>query len=179
MVKQNLNLSEQALTANIWEEEISLERNEYLRNQGDIDRSVYLITEGCLRVFVIDELEEHSIRFAYQGNITAALDSHFTGQPTDIFIQALRKTKVKKASYQSFMTWIDSNAALKDTWMETLKALVLQQMERERDLLCASPLTRYNRVLKRSPQLFQEVPAKYIANYLRMTPETLSRLQKS
>ena len=52
-------------------------------------------------------------------------------------------------------------------------------MERERDILTSSPLERYNRVLKRSPLLFQEIPNKYIADYLRMTPETLSRIKKS
>jgi hypothetical protein len=56
---------------------------------------------------------------------------------------------------------------------------VLQQMERERDILTSSPLERYKRVLERSPQLFQEIPNKYIASYLRMTPETLSRIKKS
>jgi len=55
----------------------------------------------------------------------------------------------------------------------------LQQMERERDLLTSSPMERYLRVKDRSPQLFQEIPNKYIASYLRMTPETLSRLKKS
>jgi hypothetical protein len=34
-------------------------------------------------------------------------------------------------------------------------------------------------VFKRSPQLFQEIPNKHIASYLRMSPETLSRLKKS
>jgi CRP/FNR family transcriptional regulator, anaerobic regulatory protein len=55
--------------------------------------------------------------------------------------------------------------------------LVVQQMQRELDLLTASPIERYRRVIARSPQLFQEVPLKYIADYLRMTPETLSRLR--
>jgi lipocalin len=56
---------------------------------------------------------------------------------------------------------------------------VYQQIEREKDILTASPRERYLRVLKRSPQLFQEIPDKYIANYLRMSPETLSRMKKS
>jgi hypothetical protein len=43
--------------------------------------------------------------------------------------------------------------------------------------LINAPAERYERVLKRSPKLFQEVPNKYIANYLRMSPETLSRLK--
>lgn len=62
---------------------------------------------------------------------------------------------------------------------QLLEQLVLQQMEREQDLLINSPEERYRRVLQRSPQLFQEVPHKYIASYLRMTPETLFRIKKA
>jgi hypothetical protein len=57
--------------------------------------------------------------------------------------------------------------------------IIYDQFEREKDILTYSPLKRYQRVLKRSPQLFQEIPNKYIASYLRMSPETLSRLKKS
>lgn len=64
-------------------------------------------------------------------------------------------------------------------WTNILEDLVIQQMEREIDILTQSPKERYDRVLKRSPQLFQEIPNKHIANYLRMSAETLSRLKKS
>lgn len=64
-------------------------------------------------------------------------------------------------------------------WVKILENLVIQQMEREIDILTSSPKERYERVLKRSPQLFQHIPNRHIANYLRMTPETLSRLKKS
>jgi CRP/FNR family transcriptional regulator, anaerobic regulatory protein len=60
-----------------------------------------------------------------------------------------------------------------------MESLIVQQIEREVDLLTASPTERLARVLKRSPNLFQEVPLKYIASYLRMTPETLSRIRNS
>jgi len=64
-------------------------------------------------------------------------------------------------------------------WLEVLNQLIYQQIEREQDLLITSPIERYKRVLQRSPLLFQEIPNKYIASYLRMTPETLSRIKKS
>ena len=64
-------------------------------------------------------------------------------------------------------------------WTKILEDLVIQQIEREKDLLVSSPKERYERVLRRSPILFQEVSNRHIANYLRMTPETLSRLKKS
>jgi CRP-like cAMP-binding protein len=60
-----------------------------------------------------------------------------------------------------------------------MEQLIYQQLEREKDLLTSSPTERYAKVKQRSPQLFQEIPHKYIASYLRMTPETLSRLKKS
>jgi hypothetical protein len=64
-------------------------------------------------------------------------------------------------------------------WQSVLESLILQQMNREIDLLISSPKERFDRVLARSPRLFQEVASRYIANYLRMKPETLSRLKKS
>ena len=62
-------------------------------------------------------------------------------------------------------------------WNSILEDLNLQQFEREIDLLTQSPWERYHRLLKRSPQVFQQIPNKHIANYLRMTPETLSRIK--
>jgi CRP-like cAMP-binding protein len=65
-----------------------------------------------------------------------------------------------------------------EIWSQLQTGLIFGMMERELDLLTTSPQERYQRILERSPHLFQLVPAKYIANYLRMSPETLSRLQK-
>lgn len=165
--------------ADLWENTLTLQRNEYLKVQGSTDTRLYHITKGCLRVFVVDEFEEHTIRFGYTGNVIAALDSFITEQPSDMFIQALRKTEVKVLEKAPYMEFVKSTPERFQCWMQILEQLVYQQLERERDLLTASPADRYQRVLERSPQLFQEVPNKYIAAYLRMTPETLSRLKKS
>ncbi len=67
----------------------------------------------------------------------------------------------------------------KELWNQVMEALIIQQFERECDLLIQAPQIRFKRVQERSPRLFQEVPLKYIASYLRMTPETLSRIQNS
>ncbi len=64
-------------------------------------------------------------------------------------------------------------------WIALLENLLLQQMEREKDILTPSTKERYLRVLRRSPRLFQEIPNKYIADYLGISAETLSRLKKS
>ncbi|SKB85488.1 Crp/Fnr family transcriptional regulator [Daejeonella lutea] len=157
---------------------IVLDRNEYLKVKGSIDTNVYYVESGSLRAFVLDDYEEQVIRFGYQGNLIVALDSFLTGRPSDLFIQAIKKTELKVITKQQMDAFLASETN-KLLWIQILEQLVLQQMEREVDILTSSPKERYNRVLKRSPQLFQEIPNRHIANYLRMSPETLSRLKKS
>lgn len=158
--------------------EITISRNEFLKLKGSIDTNLYYIESGSLRIFVLDESEEQTIRFGYKNNLIVSLDSFLTDKPSDLFIQAIKKTVVKvitKTQIEQFLE-VEKNRIL---WIKILENLVFQQMEREVDILTNSPKERYLRVLKRSPQLFQEISNRHIANYLRMSPETLSRLKKS
>jgi CRP-like cAMP-binding protein len=163
----------------LWQKDVELSRNEYLTVKGSINTNLYLVLEGSLRMFVIDESEEQVIRFGYRNSLVAALDSFISEKPSDLYIQALKKTTLKCIKKSTLMNFISSSTEYIEIWNFVLENFVLQQMERERDILTSSPQERYNRVLKRSPQLFQEIPSKHIASYLRMTPETLSRIKKS
>ena len=168
-MKQIINLSEKTIT---------IGRNEFLKVKGSIDTNLYYVESGSVRIFVLDDYEEQTIRFGYKENIIVSLDSFLTGKPSDLFIQAIKKSVIKvvtKPQIDHFLK-TETNSNL---WTKILENLVVQQMEREIDILTNSPKERYERVLKRSPQLFQEIPNKHIANYLRMSPETLSRLKKS
>ena len=69
------------------------------------------------------------------------------------------------------MAFIESSKSAMRSHIHVMNLLVLSMLERETDLLIKSPQVRYEKVLKRSPQLFQEIPLTYIASYLRMTPE--------
>ena len=164
---------------NSWEKTIVLKRNEFLKVKGSTDTNLYFVLEGSLRIFIEDEFEEHTIRFGYQNSFIAALDSFIKETPSDLYIQALKKTRLHVMSKPAYLRFIEEDPDHKELWWQIIESLICQQMEREVDILISSPLERYKRVLERSPQLFQEIPNKYIASYLRMSPETLSRIQKS
>ncbi|WP_268846240.1 Crp/Fnr family transcriptional regulator [Flavobacterium aestivum] len=160
-------------------ETITLQRNEFLKVKGSIDTNIYFIESGSLKIFVLDDFEEQIIRFGYKDDLIVALDSFLTGRPSDFYIQAIKKITLKIIPKNLFVDFINKSDENKSLWINILEDLVLQQIEREKDILTTSPKERFNRVLKRSPKLFQEIPNKHIANYLRMSPETLSRLKKS
>ena len=169
MLTDLISLSEKTLT---------LQRNEYLSVSGTIDTNIYFVKSGSLRIFVSNDKDEDQIvRFGYTNNLVVSLDSYLTGKPSVFSIQALKKTDLRVITKKQLQDYLnrDHHSVI---WNNILENLVLQQMERELDLLTSSPEERYQRVLTRSPQLFQEIPHRYIANYLRMSAETLSRLQK-
>lgn len=157
-------------------EPVVLARNEYLLKEGEVERFAYFIADGALRVFLVSEFEEHTIRFGYKDSIITSLSSFITGKPSEFYLQAIRKTTVYKFPKEQFLEKVHSTESGVREYNAMLQNLVLQQMEREVDLLTHSPAERLKRVMERSPQLFQEIPSKYVASYLRMTPETLSRL---
>jgi len=162
-----------------WTDTIELKRNEFLVQKNMVHTHLYLVQEGSLRVFIEDEDEEHTIRFGYQGSLITALDSFLTEKPTSFYIQAIKKCHLKVISKKHYLEVINAKEEYKKLWNDLLQDFVHQQIEREIDLITYSPKKRFERVFKRSPQLFQEIPQKYIASYLRMTPETLSRILKS
>ena len=166
-------------THHVWEGERVLKRGEELKSARSIDTRLYFIEYGALRIYFHDPEGEHTMRLRYSDNLIAALDSFISEKPTDLIIEALKETKVKYVEKKRYMEFVNSSVERVSAWTESLTHLIFQQLERERDILTQSPVQRYLRVLERSPQLFQEIPHKYIASYLRMTPETLSRLKKS
>lgn len=174
-----MSILQKLLNSDLFKKKMTLSRYQYLSIEAEINTNIYFIESGSVRIFIRDKDEERVIRFGYPGNIIVSLDSFLSGKPSDFFIQTLKKTEIRMASKKDFYEFIHSSDENLKFWTLILEDLVLQQMEREKDLLINSPKERYERVLKRSPQLFQEIPNKYIANYLRMSPETLSRLKKS
>lgn len=166
-------------THHLWEQEKTFARNTYLVTKGTISTQVFFITQGSCRVFIHDGEEEKTIRFGYKNSFIVTLDSYLSNKPTFFQMQAIKQCQVKIVSKAALEKLLHQDLAHTLLWQQILQALIYQQLEREVDILTTSPQERYNRVFARSPQLFQEIPHKYIASYLRMTPETLSRLKKS
>jgi len=154
-------------------------RGEIILKEGEIERNLYLVKNGAIRVFYVTEFEEQIIRFGYEGSLINSLSSFLKETPSEFYIEAIRKTALKVISKETLNKLINESIDNLKQYNKLLEMLITQQIDREIDILITSPSERLERVLSRSPNLFQEIPLKYIASYLRMTPETLSRIRNS
>jgi len=174
-----MNIQDILFASGIFTRQVNIKRHEFLKMQGTIDSNIYFIKSGSLKISLYNNSEEQIIRFGYAGNIVVSLDSFISGQKSDFVMQAIKKSELLVAGKDDFTDFIHSSEQNLIIYTKMLEDLVLQQMTRERDLLIHSPRERFENLFARNPKLFQVIPNRHIANYLRMSPETLSRLKKS
>ncbi|OAV43461.1 Crp/Fnr family transcriptional regulator [Lewinella sp. 4G2] len=162
----------------MWEGRTTLKRGDFLHQPGDRNDTIYLVETGTIQVYVVTNGgEEQIIRFAYPGDVYSAIDCLLTGRPTILSARAIRACTLLSLPGRMYRERILGNPKAAQLWQQVSAWMLVGQLDREIDLLIKNPAERYRRVLERSPQLFQEIPARYIANYLRMTPETLSHIR--
>lgn len=162
----------------LWKGDKTLKRGQTLHLPGDRDSDLYYVASGSLYTAVtVEEDREQIIRFGYSGDFFTAIDTFLTSEPTMFCTTAIQRCDLKVIDRATYHQSLRDHEALQVVWDHVMHALVIGQLEREIDLLTTDAAARYQRVWERSPRLFQEIPAKYIANYLRMSPETFSRIR--
>ncbi len=154
-------------------------RGDFLLKEGEIERNIYFVEKGAVRVFLMNDVEEQTIRLGYKGYFINSFSSFMTEKPSALYVDIIRKTTIKIIPKSYLQELANENLENLQQYANFLELMIVQQLEREIDLLTPSFSERLERVLKRSPNLFKEIPLKYIASYLRMTPETLSRIRKN
>lgn len=162
-----------------WGIEKTLSKGGFLIREGEMEHHLYLILQGELLIYYERDGLEQTVGFGYEDTLICSFPSFIRLQPSDYYIKALSETKLIGISRRDFYDLLHQHNALETVWRSMVEVALLGRIEREVDLLTVSPKERIQRLLNRSPHLFQLVPMKYIASYLHMAPETLSRNMKS
>ncbi len=160
-----------------WQESVGLRRGDFLVRPGQAEQRLCLVRTGLLRVYYPTPAgEEICVGFGHAGSLLCSFPSFVTGDLSEYAIQALRQTELLAISRVDFQRLVQQVPALANFWRAELEKTLVGRMEHEIDLLLPEPAQRLARLRRRNPGIFQRVPGKYLASYLRMSPETLSRL---
>lgn len=160
-----------------WQLQRRLRRGDFLCAPGKIEQHIWFVADGVLRLYYPAGEEEVCVGFAYQNNVVSSFPSYVRQQPSSFSIQALAACTVMGISRSDFQQAREQWPGVARFWGDLLSFVTVGLIEREIEVATTTPEERYNNLLERSPHLFQLVPLKYIASYLRITPETLSRVR--
>ncbi|SDJ91610.1 cAMP-binding domain of CRP or a regulatory subunit of cAMP-dependent protein kinases [Catalinimonas alkaloidigena] len=179
LLQQHTQLTPDAIAAllRFWQKEVTVARGDFLSRRGQVEHHLYFVQSGALWLSYPTETEDICVGFAYAPSLICSFPSFIEGRPSEYNIQALRKSELRGITRHDFYAFMQEHTALAAFWHTQIERALLGRIEREIDLMLHDPAQRLARLQARSPHLFQLVPRKYIASYLRMTPETLSRIQ--
>jgi CRP/FNR family transcriptional regulator, anaerobic regulatory protein len=156
----------------------AFKKKEFLLQEGQICDSLFFVNSGCLRVFFNVEGVENTIQFFFANAWYTDFSSFLSQKPTIENLQALEPCSVieikKKDLYNLYETYpIFNKVGRVFTENAFLSVSNLNKM-----LTNEEPEQRYLNLFERRPEIVKNIPQHYIASYLGIKPETLSRIRK-
>ncbi len=147
--------------------------------EGDVCTNLTFVTEGCLRSYSLDAAgEEHTLQFAPEDWWISDFYSLLTGQPSTLHIDALEDTQVLLLR-QADMETIYARAPVFERFFRLLmQSRYLTLQERVNAALSETASEKYAHFVQQYPVLAQRIPQYYIASYLGIKPESLSRVRR-
>jgi CRP-like cAMP-binding protein len=159
--------------------EISLRKKDYYLKEGNITNAKAYVKKGCSRTFVVDgNGKEHILFFAFEDWWLADFESYHSGNPGKQYVQALEDMELLVISKQDF-TRLETEIPKMRLWYEVKqRKMNVAMINRLSEVKSGTCEERYSRLLDKHPEIFQRVPLQYIASYLDIEPQSLSRLRR-
>jgi len=158
--------------------EMNLKPGEFLAEQGRVCRNIAFIEKGLLRLYYLHDGKEVTNCFCRENTISTSYQSLVSQQESEIAVQAVEETKLIALSYDSLLKLYEKDLF----WQQVARLAVENEMfateSHNRFLRNLSATDRYLQILKNEEELLQRVPLNYLATYLQIAPETLSRIRK-
>ena len=158
---------------------MKFQKGEIILREGDICKDIYWVAKGLVRQFYYKNDKELTEYMAIEDNIVMSIESLFKEQPSTQQIVALEPTILFALPKKDLEHEAVRNVNIQMLYRKILEeSLIISQVHADM-LRFESAQERYAKLVKRSPQLVLRAPLVYIASYLQMTPETLSRVRTS
>ena len=154
-------------------------KGEVILKEGEVCKNIYWVVKGLVRQFYFKNGKELTEYMAVENTICMSIESLFKELPSHQQIQAIEPSIIFALPKAKLEKEAVRNVNIQMLYRKILEeSLILSQVHADM-LRFESAQERYAKLVKRSPQLVLRAPLVYIASYLQMTPETLSRVRNS
>ncbi|MFH4964802.1 Crp/Fnr family transcriptional regulator [Gaetbulibacter sp. M235] len=155
--------------------ETYLDRNEFFLKAGDVCDTLAFITNGSMRLFYDSPDKEVCNDFFFENSLVGSIASFMSNTPSIINIVAIEKCSILTLQKDDVFNLIESHETFKKMANIIIQEQLIRSEKREAALLKNSPEDRFKNLMEEHPKLFKRIPLHYVASYLGITPETLSR----
>lgn len=158
---------------------IELKKNEVFIHEGEIAQTIAFTNNGYLRVYYNHEGEEITRDITPLHSFATALPSFVSQTPSYEIVSAITdcelitiKKKHLEYLYETFPKWERLGRRI-------IEEMFVESQRRIYSFITDTAETRYKRLLQQYPDMIKDVPLKYLADYLGIKLQSLSRLRKT
>ena len=153
-------------------------KNDLLLKSGKVENYLNFLVSGIARLYLSSDTKEFTLRFNFPNMFFHAYSSFFTRAPSCYSIEAITDIRLYRMPFDRLeeLYKISANAGI--IGRRSLEYFYLLKEQREIRLLCYTAEENYRELQKEQPELIQLIPQKYLASYLGITPQSLSRIRR-
>lgn len=154
-------------------------KGQMILSEGEICKHVYYIERGLIRQFYFKNGKQITEHLGEDRSIFMCIESLFREEPTKLQVEALEPTWVYALPKQKLEQVALHNVNIQILYRKILEESLITSQIHADLVRFETAQARYKRMCKLNPQVVLRAPLVYIASYLQMTPETLSRVRSS
>lgn len=154
-------------------------RGEKVVESGDVSDAIYYVERGMVREFYFKNNKSVTEYLAADGTIVMSIESLFREEPSKLVIEALEPTLVYALPKKRLEEVALHNVNIQILYRKILEESLIISQRRADLLRFESTKDRYLKLCKLNPKVIMKAPLVYVASYLQMTPETLSRVRSA
>lgn len=152
--------------------------NDLILTTGQTENYLSFIDKGIVRYYVLANDKEVTFDFAFENSFYCAYDSFYSRKTTNVYIEAITDCQLYSISYTDLQELYKKCETAKQLGRLATEYLLSKKVQRELNLLTKTPQEIYSEMITEQAVLIQNIPQKYLASYIGVVPETLSRIRK-
>lgn len=172
-----LSTAEKDLVTALFKEK-TYRKGDFFLAGGQVCKQVGFVTKGLLRYYINHDGEEKTYDFAQENNFVCNYESFLLQTPSTKIIQALEDCELLVISYTDLQTFYQSIKGAERFGRLVIEQVFIQTLQDLSSFYTDSPELRYEKFLKQHPDLQQRISQYYIASYVGVKPQSLSRIRK-
>ncbi len=155
----------------------TLLKGDFVLKEGAVSSGIYFVSSGLVRIYYHKHDKDISEWFAFDQEFCFSIISYFKQVPSVLILQCLEDSEVITISRKGLDELRNSNFEIANLAYDLVSGSLILSQERMASLQFETALQRYESLMKQHPTMLQRVPLHFIASYLGVSSETLSRIR--
>jgi len=158
---------------------LSVEEGTVLLREGEKAQNAYFIKTGGIRLYFYTETADITLEFFFENSFVSSFSSFRDGKTSSFWLETIEDSDLLILPKDEIIKIYRKEPELQFAYTKALEKRLSEYILRSQMLLSLDAKERYEDLVKNRPDVIQRVKQKYIASYIGIKPESLSRLRAS